>query len=109
MAGFKNSFVYEPIEGNITMCGNKFYSKNPDVALREEDENGSLLFNPDTGEVLIINDTGRFIWDLCEEEITIKAIVSEFNEAYEDLPENLTDDVEAYVNTMTKGGFIVSR
>lgn len=90
------------------MCNNKIYVQNSDIALREEDESGSLLFNPDTGEVLVINDTGRFIWDLCEESITIHAIVVEFNEAYDDLPENLLEDVEAYITTMTKGGFIAT-
>lgn len=85
------------------------YLKNPEVALREEDESGSLLFNPDSGEVLVINDTGRFIWDLCENDITVDAIVLEFNKTYENLPDNLVEDVDTYITIMTKGGFLASR
>jgi hypothetical protein len=85
------------------------YLRNPDVALRDEDASGSLLFNPDTGEVLVINDTGRFIWDLCAESITMKAIVGEFNKAYEDIPEALPEDVDEFISTMTKGGFLASK
>lgn len=91
------------------MCDKITYLKNPEIALREEDESGSLLFNPDSGEVLVINDTGRFIWDLCENDITVDAIVLEFNKTYENLPDNLVEDVDTYIATMTKGGFLASR
>ena len=91
------------------MCKETTYLRNPDVALREEDESGSLLFNPDTGEVLVINNTGRFIWDLCAEGVTMKDIINEFGENYDDLPEDLTEDVDSYLVIMTKGGFIGSK
>ena len=91
------------------MCKETTYSQNPDVALREEDENGSLLFNPDTGEVLVINDTGRFIWDLCAEGATMDDIIREFGEGYDNLPENLMEDVDSYISMMTNGGFIGSK
>ena len=91
------------------MCKETTYLRNPDVALRDEDESGSLLFNPDTGEVLVINDTGRFIWDLCAEGVTMDDIVAEFDESYYELPENLTEDVDSYLVIMTKGGFIGSK
>ncbi len=38
------------------------YLVNPDVVLREEDEDGGLLFNPDTNQVKVVNSTGLFIW-----------------------------------------------
>ena len=40
----------------------KRYAVNPAVSLREELD-GALLYNPDTDEVLLINGTGRLIWD----------------------------------------------
>ncbi len=39
------------------------YLCNPDVVLREEDKSGALLFNPDTNQVKVINNTGLFIWN----------------------------------------------
>ncbi len=91
------------------MSGTEAYLRNPDIALREEDESGSLLFNPDTGEVLVVNDTGRFIWDLCEKAVTMNEILRRFGEVYENIPEKLSEDVEKFVSAMTKGGFIASR
>ena len=91
------------------MSGEKTYLRNPDVAIRDEDESGSMLFNPDTGEVLVINDTGRFIWDLCAEPTTVEVIVRQFPEEYDDLPDNLFEEVEQFVKIMTEGGFIASR
>jgi len=91
------------------MCKETTYLQNPDVALREEDESGSLLFNPDTGEVLIINDTARFIWELCKDGATMDEIIREFGTGYENLPENLKEDVDSYISVMTKGGFIGSK
>ena len=90
------------------MCSNTIYVQNPDIALREEDESGSLLFNPDSGEVLVINDTGRFIWDLCEKGSTTIKMVEQFNKAYENLPENLEEDINGYLTIMTKGAFLAS-
>ena len=36
-------------------------------------------------------------------------IVAEFGDSYDDLPENLTEDVDSYLVIMTKGGFIGSK
>jgi len=85
------------------------YLRNPDVALRDEDESGSMLFNPDTGEVLVINDTGRFIWDLCARDITVPEMVQRFHMDYDDIPENVLEEVERFVSVMTEGGFIATR
>jgi hypothetical protein len=91
------------------MSGETTYLRNPDVAIRDEDDSGSMLFNPDTGEVLVINDTGRFIWSLCAEPTTVDRIVKQFPEEYDDIPENLSEEVEQFVKAMTEGGFIASK
>ncbi len=90
------------------MCNKTEYVQNPDIALREEDESGSLLFNPDSGEVLVINDTGKFIWELCKKSSTTIKMVEQFNKEYENLPENLEEDINDYLTIMTKGGFLAS-
>lgn len=91
------------------MSGQTTYLRNPDVAIRDEDDSGSMLFNPDTGEVLVINDTGRFIWTMCAKPTTIESIVQRFPEEYDDIPENLSEEVAQFVKIMTEGGFIASR
>jgi len=90
------------------MSNEKTYIRNPDVALREEEINASLLFNPKSGDVLVINDTGRFIWDLCACSVTMNDIIREFGEGYDNLPESLLEDIDSYMSIMEKGGFIFS-
>lgn len=96
--------------GAVKSMNNKVeYLRNPDVALRDEDQSGSMLFNPDTGEVLVINETGRFIWDLCASWTSIEDMVLGFRKNYEDLPEDIHGEVSRFVTAMAKGGFIASR
>ena len=90
------------------MSEKETFLRNPDVVLRDEDGSGSLLFNPDTGEVHVINDTGRFILTLCAETVTMDGIIHEFGEAYDDLTDNLREDVESFLSIMIEGGFIGS-
>ena len=42
------------------------FLRNPEVVLREEDDDGGLLFNPDTNQVKVVNSTGLFIWKQCD-------------------------------------------
>jgi len=51
----------------------KRYRANPVVSLREEFE-GALLYNPDTDDVILINKTGRLIWDAVATPQTLEAI-----------------------------------
>ena len=90
------------------MSDDTIYRQNPDVALREEDESGSLLFNPDTGEVLVINDTGRYIWKACKGGASMDNILGGIRKKYRDVPEELLDDVKEFMTIMTGGGFIGS-
>ncbi len=90
------------------MSEHKIYLRNTDVVLRDEDDSGSLLYNPDTGQVLVINETGRFIWDLCKIGSTISKILEQFNNSYKDLPESLQEDINNYLTIMTEGGFLAS-
>jgi hypothetical protein len=83
------------------------FLRNPDVVLREEDEDGGLLFNPDTNQVKVINTTGLFIWQLCKEAHTLDQVVIEFQKAFEDVPsEQVAQDVQEFVDSMVSGGFV---
>jgi len=90
------------------MSDDAIYRQNPDVALREEDESGSLLFNPDTGEVLVINDTGRYIWKACKGGASMDDIQKGIRKVYKDVPEEILHDVQEFMTIMTGGGFIGS-
>lgn len=51
----------------------KRYAVNSLVSLREEFE-GALLYNPDTDDVVLINETGRLIWDAIAAPHTLEEI-----------------------------------
>ncbi len=88
---------------NASSC----YIINPDVGLREEDEDGGLLFNPDTNQVKVINTTGLFIWKKCDGTQNLNEIVAAMQDAFEDAPaDQITEDVNEFIEVMVKTGFI---
>jgi len=83
------------------------YVANPDVALREDDPDGALLFNPDTNQVRVLNATGLFIWRLCDGTRDAPAMVAQLQEAFEGVPEDqVAKHVRAFVEDMLASGFI---
>ncbi len=81
--------------------------QNPDVNLREEDEDGALLFNPDTDQVKLLSQTGHYIWKLCERERSVEEIINAFNKDFDDVPEaQVKTDVEEFLKQMVDSGFI---
>jgi len=83
------------------------YLRNPDVVLREEDEDGGLLFNPDTNQVKVVNPTGLFIWQQCDGTHSFEQIVAAIVEAFEDAPaEEVRKDVQEYLDGMIQTGFV---
>ena len=83
------------------------YLRNPDVVLREEDEDGGLLFNPDTNQVKILNPTGLFIWKQCESPRDQSAIAAAIRQAFEDVPgQELLADLQEFLSGMIQSGFI---
>jgi Coenzyme PQQ synthesis protein D (PqqD) len=83
------------------------YLCNPDVVLREEDEDGGLLFNPDTNQIRVLNHTGLFIWKLCDGSRGLTNILEALREAYEEVPEEQVDhQVKNFIDEMVANGFI---
>jgi len=83
------------------------YLQNPDVNLREEDEDGALLYNPDADRVQLLNTTGLHIWKFCAQGHTTGEIISALRADFDDVPEDaLAADVEEFVNGMIDTGFL---
>lgn len=81
--------------------------QNPDVVIREVDEDGALLFNPDTNRVRVVNRTGLFIWNLCERPSDVPSLVAGLQEAFDQVPEaEAPEQVKAYVTDLIQGGFL---
>lgn len=86
----------------------KKYIQNQAVNISEEDEEGAILFNPDTDFVQLLNTTGLFIWKFCAAAATMNEIVSAIKVEFDDVLEhNIMSDVEEYLGQMINGGFII--
>lgn len=86
---------------------NTYYIQNPDVNIREEDEDGALLFNPDMDQVQLVSKTGFYIWKLCAKEHSVTDIVNAFKNDYDEVPEQeVIADVEEFINKMAGAGFL---
>jgi hypothetical protein len=83
------------------------YMRNPDVVVKEEDEDGALVFNPDTDQIRVLNPTGFHIWKLCDGSRDLSGITSAVQESFDQVPEDgVTDQVKAFVDDMVDAGFI---
>jgi len=83
------------------------YIQNPDVVLRDEDQDGALLFNPDTNQVKVINTSALFIWKQCDGKASLTTIIAAVKDAFDQVPEErLGDQVQAFIDEMSAGGFI---
>jgi ubiquinone biosynthesis protein Coq4 len=80
---------------------------NPDVVLREEDEDGGLLFNPDNNAVKIVNSTGLFIWKQFQSINTPESAAVEVLKNFEDATQEVIQtDLEEFLQDMLLTGFI---
>ena len=83
------------------------FIRNPDVVLHEEDPDGALVFNPDTDQIRVLNQTGYFVWQLCDGSHDMQSLVTSVRGSFDEVPEiNVSTQVEDYVNEMVNAGFI---
>lgn len=95
------------MESSMQEKENFQYLINPDVVLREEDGDGALLFNPDTNDVKVINNTGLFIWKFCNKQKTVVEIIEGLKGSFEQIPdEEVLNDAKQYISQLVDHGFI---
>lgn len=83
------------------------YAKNPDVVLREVEEDGGLLFNPDTNSVRILNETGLFVWNMCDGSHDLTSIITAVQAAFEGAsPDTVHTDVAKFLNNMVSASLV---
>ena len=80
--------------------------RNPVAVLREEFDDWAVLFNPDTAQAVGINPVGVAVWKLIDGKRTIKDVVQEVEQQYDEVPESVQQDVTAIVENLTEGGFV---
>lgn len=85
---------------------NAKYLRNPDVVLRDEDEDGGLLFNPDTNQILVLNPTAVCIWKTCESAASAVDVLAAVEAEFCQLPDEAADHVQKFMKGMVTGGYL---
>jgi SynChlorMet cassette protein ScmD len=80
--------------------------RNPVAVLREEFDDWAVLFNPDTAQAMGINPVGVTVWKLIDGKRSVEDVVSEIKTQYDDVPESAHEEVKAFIQNLTEGGFI---
>lgn len=89
------------------LTSSPLYIRNPDVVLREEEQEGGLLYNPDTNQIRVLNATGLLVWQLCDGSHPLPDIAAALAESFDGAPEGqVGSDVEAFIQDMQDHGFI---
>jgi hypothetical protein len=83
----------------------KYPVRNPDIVDRKE-EKEALLFNPADGNMVCINGTGIFVWDLADGGHSIGDMVKRVTEKYEVPSEEAEKDCLKYLKELEEAGFI---
>ena len=79
---------------------------NPVVVLREEFDDWAVLFNPDTAKAVGVNPVGVEIWKLMDGTINIEAINREIEARFKDVPDNSSEEIEAFINNLSAAGLV---
>jgi len=96
------------INGGRKMEKTSSFLANPDVSLREENDDGALLFNPDTDALLIINPIGELIWKFLTVYPRTRAdVIEHLKEICDDVPADKVEaDVDEFLKDLHNRGFI---
>jgi hypothetical protein len=77
---------------------------NPNLVLREEGDEGALLYDPDTGAVRILNLTAVAVWKLLEAERTASEVIRALKEQFEGLDGEAEEQVLQMVRELQRLG-----
>jgi hypothetical protein len=82
------------------------YRLNPKIVFREE-EGESLLFDPDTGRVKILNETGTLIYELLTQKLSREKIVDSITSEYDNMNrQDLEQDLDEFAAQMEQSGIL---
>ena len=82
------------------------YTLNPKIVFREE-EGESLLFDPETGQVKILNETGTLIYDLLKQRLSRDKIIDSITSEFDNMNrQDLEQDLDEFTAEMEQSGIL---
>jgi len=79
---------------------------NPNLVLREEDDDCALLFDPDRGSVQILNRSAVEIWKRLDGKRSLAEIVLSLNETFTGVDEAAQEQVLQLMRSLSELGAI---
>jgi len=77
------------------------YVSNPVVSCGDEGDDGAILFNPDTDDTIVINQTGKSVWQFLQTPSTSGEVASYLETKYDVGAEHKpAEEVEAFLKTL---------
>ena len=77
---------------------------NPLIVLREEFDDWAILFDPDTGDAFGLNPIGVHIWKRLDGNHSVKDILHDLQEGYEDVPDEAEGDLQGFIEDLVQRG-----
>ena len=89
------------------MESEKRYRRNEEIVFREEDD-GAFLFDPDSGDLRYLNQSGKETFLLLGEDQSMSSVIRRMSELYPDVDtQKIEDDVRSFVKDLEENRFIL--
>ena len=79
---------------------------SPNLVLREEADDWGILFDPDTGNNVVLNPMAISMFKLMRKGRNAEEITAAVRSEYDEVPETLDADITELVESLAEGGFI---
>ena len=79
---------------------------NPNLVLRVEEDDCGLLFNPDSGEVKVLNRSAVAIWQLIDGRRSVGELVTALGEVFEGMDAEAESQVLQAVSSLLEIGAV---
>jgi len=90
----------------INLDLNARYVTNPNLVLRIEDDDCGLLFDPDAGEVRVLNRPAVEIWNMLDGRRSLQELIVDLGDVFDGMdPEAETQILQA-INSLMKIGAV---
>ena len=79
---------------------------NPNLVLRVEDDDCGLLFNPDSGEVKVLNRSAVEIWSRLDGQRSLRELIVSLGEVFDGMGPEAETQVLQTVNSLLQVGAV---
>ena len=84
----------------------KKYKRNEKIVFREEDD-GAFLFDPDTGDLKYVNESGKESFLMLITDNDVKQVINHMLDLYPEVePTRMQEDIESFLKDLEENRYI---